>query len=108
MEGLLDNKRWFVFDYHCVAGRPKMEDAVFEYAREILLYKIVYAKDLDGIVTLLNKKQQELYAENKRLKAVNVRYSKDFGYLYGPDNGKQFYIGQQWLKLRKIEGEFSL
>ena len=108
MEGLVDNERWFVFDYHCVAGRPKMEDAVFEYAREILLYKIVYTKDLDGIVTLLNKKQQELYAENKRLKAVNVRYPMDFGYLYGPNNGKLFYIGQQWLKLRKIEGEFSL
>lgn len=105
MEGLLDNERWFVFDYHCVAGRPKMEDAVFEYAREILLYKIVYAKDLDGIVTLLNQKQQELYAENKRLKPVEIELSKHY---YDADSSRCIYIGNQSIHLRKIEGEFSL
>ena len=105
MVGLLDNERWFVFDYHCVAGRPKMEDAVFEYAREILLYKIVYAKDLDGIVTLLNKKQQELYADNKRLKAVEIELSKHY---YDADSSRCIYIGNQSIHLRKIEGEFSL
>lgn len=105
MEGLLDNERWFVFDYHCVAGRPKMEDAIFEYAREILLYKIVYAKDLDGIVTLLNKKQQELYAENKRLKPVEIELSR---YFYGTDTTRWIRIGNQSIHLRKIVGEFSL
>lgn len=105
MEGLLDNERWFVFDYHCVAGRPKMEDAIFEYARDILLYKIVYTKDLDGIVTLLNKKQQELYAKNKRLKPVEIKLST---YFYGTVTTRWIHIGIQSIYLRKIEGEFSL
>lgn len=105
MEGLLDNERWFVYDYYCAAGRPKMEDAIFEYARDILLYKIVYTKDLDGIVTLLNKKQQELYAENKRLKPVEIELSRHF---YGTDTTRWIHIGNQSIHLRKIEGEFSL
>lgn len=106
MEGLLDNERWFVFDYHCVAGRPKMEDAIFEYAREILLYKIVYTKDLDGIVTLLNKKQQELYADNKRLKPVEIELSRNFH--YADHTTRWLYVGNQSIHLRKIVGEFSL
>lgn len=108
MEGLFDNERWFVYDYYRAAGRPKMEDALMEYARQELLYKIVYRQDFNGIVTMLNRKQQELYAENKRLKAVEVRFSKDYSYTVGEDSNKQLYIGSQWLNLRKIEGEFSL
>ena len=108
MELLLDNSRWFVYDYYCAAGRPKMEDALLEYARQKLLYKIIDRRDFDGIVTMLNRKQQELYAENKRLKQVDVRFTKDHGPAYGIDETKQLYIGQQWLRLHLIRGEFSL
>lgn len=102
MEEMLDNERWLVFDCHCVAGRPKMEDALMEYARNELLYKIIYRKDFDGIVTLLNKKQQELCADNKHLKPVEI------GYLYGTGTVRWIYIGYQTIHLCKIEGEFSL
>ena len=35
LEGLLDNERWFVYDYYCAAGRPKMEDALMDKALEM-------------------------------------------------------------------------
>lgn len=101
MEELL-NTRWFVYDYHCAAGRPKMEDAIFEFAREILLYKIVDSDDFDRIVTILNRKQQELYAQNKRLKEVDIKYST-----YYMDGHRSLSIGEQSIRFRRIEGEFN-
>lgn len=98
------NTRWFVYDYHCAAGRPKMEDAVFNFARENFLYKEVYEPDLQSLASICNRYQQKLYAENKRLKEVNIELTKEW------TNGglRWLKIGEQSLHLRRIEGTINI
>ena len=105
MNELNDNVRWFCFDYHCAAGRPKMEDEIFNYARSILMHRIILEKDFPAAVTMCNRKQQELYEQNKRLREVTVEMSKDYGNYN--DGIRWLYIGGQSLRFRRIEGEFN-
>jgi hypothetical protein len=98
------NTRWFVYDYHCAAGRPKMEDAIFDFARKEFLYKEIYEPDLQSLVTICNRYQQKLWAENKRLKEVEITLTKQWGI---DDNLRWLTIGGQSLHLRRIEGTIS-
>ena len=103
MKELCSNQMWFVYGYYAAAGRPKMEDEIFLYARHILLYHMVYESDFNAIITLLNRKQQELHDKNKRLKEVNIAMTVDTGLVEG---NRWLKIGAQSLHLRRIEGEF--
>lgn len=103
MNELLSNQRWFVYDYHCAAGRPKMEDAVFQFAREKFLYKEVCEQDLQSLVTICNRKQQELYAQNRRLKEVEIVLTKD----WNSQGHRWLTIGGQSLHLRRIKGTIN-
>lgn len=103
MKELYSNQMWFVYGYYAAAGRPKMEDEIFLYARHILLYHMVYESDFNAIITLLNRKQQELHDKNKRLKEVDIAMTVDIGLVEG---NRWLKIGAQALHLRRIEGEF--
>ena len=96
-------QRWFVFDYYCAAGRPKMEDALMEWARKQWLYCSVYETSLKDMVLRLKEKQDQLYEENKRLKKIDIRLCKNGVY----DNMITIAIGAQSLRLREIREELE-
>lgn len=97
------NTRWFVDNYHTIAGRPKMEDALVDYAREHYLYRIVWQGDLQKLVTELNEQQLNLHAQNKRLQIVDVTLSANSMY-----NDLQYLgIGQQHFTLRRVRGDYK-
>ena len=97
------NTRWFVYDCYAVAGRPKMESALVDYAREHYLYRIVWQGDLQKLVTELNEQQLNLHAQNKRLQIVDVTLSANSMY-----NDIQYLgIGQQHFTLRRVRGDYK-
>lgn len=96
-------QHWFVYDYYCAAGRPKMEDILMNWAQKQWLYCSVYETSLKDMVPRLKEKQNQFYEENKRLKKVDVRLSKNGVY----DNHMLLYIGSQSLRLREIREELE-
>lgn len=96
-----DENGWFISDYYVAAGRPKMEEALMQFALDTFLYGLYYEFDLDGLVVLLNKKQAELRAENGRLKEVSVRLGMKEEAQRG-SHLRRLYVGEQWLLIRKV------
>ena len=88
---------WFVYDYHCAAGRPKAEDAVFNHAKEKYLHCLVAEYLLEDIETELAKYCARIREENKRLAPVEIKFDS------GHDGHKWLHIGQQSLHLRKVK-----
>ena len=87
--------RWFVYDYYTAAGRPKLEDALMEEAKTIYLYRIIV--NPDQMVEFMKQRQEVLYAANKRLKKVDIKFSHSV-----VTDHAHFKIGQQSLRMRKI------
>ena len=102
-----DENRWFVSDYYAAAGRPKMEDALMEFARKSWLYSIVPECQMEQMVVVLNREQARLKAENKRWGDVNVRLGIWDRGPFGKDDHARLYIGSQNLFLRLIRREFE-
>lgn len=95
--------RWFVYDYYTYSGAPKLEDALMTWARLQYLHCLIAESLLDYVVKKIQEKQEELWAENKRLKKVEIRFSKSDW-----DSGhKWLYIGSQHLSLRKVKDEIE-
>lgn len=93
--------RWFVYDYYTYAGAPKLEDALMTWARLQYLHCLIAEPQLDYVVKKIEEKQEELWEQNKRLKKVDIHYSKSDW-----DSGhKWLYIGSQHLLLRKVKDE---
>ena len=95
-------QRWFFDGAYVVAGRPKMEEMLMEYARKAYLECLVYGTFLPKIVVELIDLQEVYYEQNKRLKKVEIRLSKDDG-----SNIRWLYIGAQHLNLRKVRDEID-
>ena len=93
-------KQWFVYDYHRAAGRPKLEDAVMEYAMERFLYCLVYEKDLPDLVSHLKSKQDKLFETNRRTRKVDIHLSR-----WRDEPHASIIIGEQSIRLRKVAGE---
>jgi hypothetical protein len=99
----LDEKypMWFVYDYHVSAGRPKAEAAVFEYAREKYLYRLIAEELLSKeVIPDLVRYCDKVLAENKRLAPVEI--SLGAGRCPLKDGHAWIYIGQQSLHIRKV------
>jgi len=96
-------QRWFVSDYHAVAGRPKMEYAIFNIAQQLWLHCSVYETEIPEMVRVLNERQDRILAENKRLKRVTIRQN------IHPivDTIRRIRIGEQYLTLTKIREEIE-
>ena len=101
-----NEQRWFVSDYYVAAGRPKMEDALMEFARKKWLYSIVPECQLEQMVEILNREQARLKAENRRWGEVKVRLAVYDG-PWGKDDHVRLYIGAQNLFLRLIRREYE-
>lgn len=93
---------WFVYDYYTYSGAPKLEDALMTWARLEYLHCLISNSHLDYVVKEIQEKQDELWNENKRLKKVEIRFSKNDSWDPGH---KWLYIGSQHLLLRKVKDE---
>ena len=95
-------QRWFFDGTYVVAGRPKMETELMRLAREKYLDCLVYETYIPDIVKEIRERQDRLYEQNKRLKKVEIRLSKNDG-----SNIRWLYIGEQHLTLRKVKEEID-
>jgi hypothetical protein len=95
-------QRWFFTGHYSVSGRPKLEDMMMSYAKEQFLHALVYESFLPKLVEELKEHQDRLYAENKRLKKVDISLSK------GYDDGLRWLkIGEQHLTLQRVKYEID-
>ena len=104
----LDEKypMWFVYDYHCAAGRPKAEDAVFNYAREKYLFRLIAEELLETeVLQDLLEYRDKVLSENKRLAPVQVTlgHGVRLGTMDKQDGHTWLHIGQQSLHLRRVK-----
>ena len=96
-------QRWFVFDCYTPAGRPKMEDALMNWAAKKWLHCTIYEHDLKDMVKALNNKQDRLHEENKRLKRVDIKLNHTSLF---PDI-QTLWIGSQNLRLKRVREELE-
>ena len=102
-----NENRWFVSDYYAAAGRPKMEDALMDFARKRWLYSIVPECQMEQMVEVLNREQARLKAENRRWGNVDVRLGVWDRGNFGKDDHVRLYVGSQNLFLRLIRREYE-
>lgn len=95
-------QRWFFDGAYVVAGRPKMEAELMSHFREKYLDCLVYETFIPEIVKEIQGYQDRLYEQNKRLKKVEIRLSKNDG-----SNTRWLHIGEQHLTLRKVKSEIE-
>ena len=91
---------YFVYDYYSVAGSPKAEAAVMDYARKNYLYMLISERALDAVVKDLKAYMYGVLEGNKRLKPVDLRMSEDRLEFNGH---RTLYIGSNSLRLRKVK-----
>lgn len=103
MKELSENTRWFIANAYVVAGRPRMESALMDFAKQKYLYYLVYDSDLGSLVEQILKQQTQLRAENPRWQSVDVHIT-DFARRYN-DNLIWLHIGAQHLTLQLVMGE---
>jgi len=96
--------RWFIYDRSYFSNRPKLEQAVMEYAEKAYLYCTVYEKDLNDMLSNIKAKHNQLQKENKRWSAVDIHFTGP--YEITPDS-MALIIGQQSLRLRKVKNEIE-
>lgn len=91
--------RWFCYSHYSLAGAPKLEQAVFDYARQKMYGYLIDEEDLPILVAALKAKKRDLMDENRRLKDVEIRI--DNGYW---EDQKKLYIGGSTLSFMFCNG----
>jgi len=87
-------KQYFVTDYYHPAGRPRMEDNLM--SRAITLYLHCIVVNLNEMVSFMQKAQEILWEQNKRIKKVTISYH------HGHEGHVLFCIGACHLSLQEI------
>lgn len=95
-------QRWFFNSAYVAAGRPKMEEALMNYARKSYLDCLVYESYLPDIVQEIKDLQDVYFERNKRLKKVEIRLSENDG-----SDTRWLHIGAMNLTLRKVRKEID-
>lgn len=91
---------YFCYACHSTSGRPKMEEALYDYARKIILYRIIYGPDLDTVINELKRREDVLQEQHRNWRRTSYYFSG------GMDGHLWLVIGEAHLSLRKIEGNF--
>jgi hypothetical protein len=92
---------WFVSGAYSPAGRPKLEDAVMRHARKEFMYTLITEADLPNLREALEKYQERLYGENRRLKKADIIVGPGVR-ITGGEEYRYVYIGEQHLHLTKV------
>lgn len=91
---------YFCFDSYSTAGRPKMEAALFNVAKDLVLYRTIEGDLVDALETDLQHRQEVLLDDHKNWKPVGIS-------LYGGQDGLFWLnIGESNLRFREIRGEY--
>ncbi len=91
---------WFIYDCYVVAGRPKAEAAVMDYARKNYLYDLVSEAALEDIQMELERYCMKIREQNKRLASVDIHVTDK---KHRTDGHAWLYIGAQHLCIRKVK-----
>ena len=91
---------YFCYDCHRTSGRPKMEEALFDYARKLILYKLIAGQDLDAVIRELKMREDVLQEQHRAWRRTSYYFSG------GMDGHLWLIIGEGHLSLRKVEGTF--
>lgn len=77
-----------------------METEIYDYAKAIVLYRLVADEDLKEVIKQLQLKQDYLAKQNPRWKRIKIQ-------LFGDMNGLMWLdVGSSQLNLRKVLGNF--
>ena len=99
-----DYQRWFVHTTYQYAGAPKLEEAVYHFARTRYLYTLVYEKDIPEMTRDIAAKAELLHRANKGCKPVEVRRTKGGAY----DDIIYISMGHHSINLRRVVEEFEI
>ena len=92
------NPRWFVYNSYSIAGRPKLEAAVMNYAEVRYMGALISESEMENVVADLNAWGDKRLAENPRLKPCEIKFVKN---TLVRDHANIF-IGAQNLLLMKV------
>ena len=92
---------YFCYDGYTTAGRPKMEAALYDYAKQLILHRTISGSDINDLTAVIMARQAELAELHHNWRPVEIRYSD------GMDGLIWFYIGESHVTLRKIAGRFE-
>lgn len=99
------NQKFFILDVIIPCCSTKMEDSLGKILRGLTNCVI----DRDGLLSVadrLAKRQEEIFAENKRLKKVPIRLEiDDKG--FGGFHSDRFTVGSVYVTFRRIVGEVT-
>ena len=87
---------WHFTSAYTVAGRPKGEDALMNYARNKWLYRMVMEEELDEVIEDIEVEQARILKENPKLKHTEVSLSKLISH------HQVLFIGQQNLSMIEV------
>lgn len=91
---------YFCYDAYSTAGRPKMEAALFNIAKDLVLYRTIVGDLVDALETDLWHRQEVLLDDHKNWKPVEIS-------VYGGLDGLFWLnIGESNLRFREIIGEY--
>lgn len=87
---------WHFTSAYTVAGRPKGEDALMNYARNKWLYRMDLEEELDEVVEDIEVEQARILKENPKLKRTEVSLSKL------TSHHQVLFVGQQHLSMTEV------
>lgn len=91
---------YFCFDSYSTAGRPKMEEALYDIARQNVLHHTIQGSVVDNLLEDLGHAQEHQKALHRNWKPVEIS-------LYGGSDGLFWLnIGESNLRFREIIGEY--
>ena len=77
-----------------------MEAELFDYAKKMILYRLIAESDLKQVIKQLELRQDVLAEQNPRWRRVKCRYSS------GMDGLRWLHIGEGHFCLRRVLGNF--
>ena len=87
---------WHFTSAYTVAGRPKGETALMNYARNKWLYRMVLEEELDEVIEDIEVEQARILKENPKLKHTEVSLSKLISH------HQVLFVGQQNLSMIEV------
>lgn len=99
-----DYQRWFVDSSYQYSGAPKLEVAVFNFARDRYMHTLVYEKDIPEMTRDIAARAELLHRANKGCKPVEVRGTKGGAY----DDVIYITMGHHSINLRRVVEEFEV
>lgn len=92
---------YFCYDAYSTAGRPKMEEALYDIARRNVLHHTIQGSVVDNLLEDLAHAQEHQKALHRNWKPVEIS-------LYGGSDGLFWLnIGESNLRFREIRGEWQ-